>query len=116
MFQGETPIAAWQTMVDGHSAVRSARLEGEPMTTTFTAGEGEHAILDDLVIAPSGASAIAWSTIDGFGGARAGFVATARAGDPFADALQLPGGPAPSASVSPMSRRACSPPGACGPA
>ena len=92
-FQGETPIAAWQTVVDGRSAVRSARLEGEPMTTTFTAGASEHALLDDLVIAPSGAAAIAWSTVGGFGDALAGFVATAPAGGPFGDAQQLPGVP-----------------------
>jgi hypothetical protein len=91
-FERETPIVAWQTVVDGRSAVRSARLEGEPMTTTFTAaGEGEHAILDDLVVEPSGAAAVAWSTADRFGSALAGFVATAPPGGAFGDFRPLPG-------------------------
>lgn len=90
-FDGETPIAAWQTVVDARAAVRTARLEGEPMTATFAAGESEHAILDDLVIAPSGAAAVAWNAVDRFGSLLAGFVASAPAGGPFGDVQQLPG-------------------------
>ena len=90
-FAGETPMAAWQTVADGRSAVRAARLEGQPMTTTFAAGPGAHAILDDLVVGRSGAAAVAWSTVDPCGTALPGFAATAAAGGPFGDAQQLPG-------------------------
>jgi hypothetical protein len=90
-FAGETPIVAWQTVVDGRSAVRVARVEGDPMTATFAAGAGAHAILDDLVLAPSGAGAVAWSTVDPFGTPLPGFVATGPAGGPFGDPQQLPG-------------------------
>jgi hypothetical protein len=90
VFAGETPIAAWQTVVDGRSAVRIARLGSQPMTATFTADASAHAILDDLVVAPSGATAVAWRTADPFGNVRPGFVATAPAGGPFGDPQQLP--------------------------
>jgi len=90
-FAAETPIAAWQTVVDGRSAVRTARLDGEPMTTTFPPAESDHAILDDLVVGPSGATALAWSTVDRFGSVRPGFIATGPAGGPFDDVQQLPG-------------------------
>ena len=63
-FAGETPIAAWQTVLDGRSAVRTARLEGQPMTATFAGDASTHAILDDMAVAPSGATAVAWSTLD----------------------------------------------------
>ena len=90
-FAGETPIAAWQTVVDGRSAVRAAHVESQPMTTTFAVGTSAHAILDDLVVAPSGAAAVAWSTVEPFGTALPGSVATAPADGPFGDAQQLPG-------------------------
>jgi hypothetical protein len=90
-FAGETPIAAWETVVDGRTAVRVARLEGSPMTATLTGDASSDAILDDLVVTPSGAGAVAWSTVDPFGTALPGFVATAPTGGPFDDAQQLPG-------------------------
>jgi hypothetical protein len=90
-FAGETPVAAWQTVVDGRSAVRAAHVEGQPMTATFAGGTSAHAILDDLVVAPSGAAAVAWSTVEPFGTALPGSVATAPADGPFGDAQQLPG-------------------------
>ena len=90
-FAGETPIAAWQTVVEGRSAVRTARLGSEPMTATFTAGANAHAILDELVVAPNGACAVAGSTVDPFGSPLPGFVATAPAGGWFGDVQQLPG-------------------------
>jgi hypothetical protein len=91
-FAGETPIVAWQTVVDGRSAVRVARVEGDPMTATFPAGASAHAILDDLVVAPSGAGTVAWSTVDRFGTPLPGFVATAPAGGPFGDLAYEPQG------------------------
>jgi hypothetical protein len=90
-FAGETPIAVWQTVTDGRSAVRTARVEDLPMTATFAAEADAHAILDDLVVSPTGAAAIAWSTRDRFDTALPGFVATAPAGGPFGDAQPLPG-------------------------
>jgi hypothetical protein len=91
-FAGETPVAAWQTVVNGRSAVRAAHVEGQHTTATFTGGASAHAILDDLVVAPSGAAAVAWSTVDPpFGTALPGSVATAPAGGRFGDAQQLPG-------------------------
>ncbi len=90
-FAGETPIAAWQTVVDGRSAVRTAHLEGEPMTATFPGAESQHAILDDLLVAPTGAGVLAWSTVGTFGDALSGLAATAPAGGPFGDAQPLPG-------------------------
>jgi hypothetical protein len=90
-FAGETPVAAWQTVVDGRSVARVAYLEGLPMTATFAGAAGAHAIVDDLAVAPSGARTLAWSTVDALGTALPGFVATAPAGEPFGDALQLPG-------------------------
>jgi hypothetical protein len=90
-FAVETPVAAWQTVVNDRSAVRASHVEGQPMTATFTGGASAHAILDDLVVAPSGAAAVAWSTVDPFGTALPGSVATAPAGGPFGDAQQLPG-------------------------
>ena len=90
-FAGETPIVAWQTIVDGRAVVRTARLEGPQTTTTLGAAANAHATLDDLVVAPSGAAAVAWSTTDPFGTALPGFVATAPAGGSFGEAQQLPG-------------------------
>jgi hypothetical protein len=90
-FAGKTPIAAWQTVVDGHSAVRAARLEDQPMTATFAGAGGQHAILDDLLITPAGAGVLAWSTLGSFGEALPGLVATAPPAGPFGDARQLPG-------------------------
>jgi hypothetical protein len=90
-FAGETPIVAWQTLVDGRAAVRTARLEGQQTTTTLAGAANAHAILDDLVVAPSGVAAVAWSTTDPLGTALPGFVATASAGGSFGEAQQLPG-------------------------
>jgi YD repeat-containing protein len=90
-FDGETPIAAWQTVVDGRAAVRAARLEGDPMTATFTVAEGADAVLDDLAVAPSGTAAVAWSTVGRLGDLGSGFVARAGAGRGFGDVQQLPG-------------------------
>src|SRR5689334_16923481 len=90
-FAGETPIVAWQTVADGRAAVRTARLAGRQTTTTLGAAANANAILDDLVIAPSGVAAVAWSTTDLFGTALPGFVATAPAGGSFGETQQLPG-------------------------
>jgi hypothetical protein len=87
-FDREVPFAAWQTVVGGRSAVRTARLEGEPMTTTFA--EPDEALLDDVTTARSGPAAIAWRTVDAIGHPGNGFVAQAPAGGPFGAALQLP--------------------------
>jgi len=65
-FAGETPIAAWQTVVDGRSAVRTAHLEGEPMTATFPGAESQHAILDDLLVAPTGAGGGTEASLGGY--------------------------------------------------
>jgi len=71
--------------------VRTAHLEGEPMTATFAGAESQHAILDDLLVAPTGAGVLAWSTVGTFGDALSGLAATAPAGGPFGDAQPLPG-------------------------
>ena len=105
-FAGETPIAAWQTVLDGRSAVRTARLEGQPMTATFAGDASTHAILDDMAVAPSGATAVAWSTLEPFGTPLSGFAATAPPGGPFGDPQQLPG-----ESVAFDIRLACEPQG-----
>ena len=71
--------------------MRTARLEGPQTTTTLDAAANAQAILEDLVVAPSGAAAVAWSTTDPFGTALPGFVATAPAGGSFGETQQLPG-------------------------
>ena len=90
-FAGETPIAAWETVVDGRCAVRTARLEGQPMTATFAGDASAHAILDDLVVASSGAGGGRLEHGRSLGTPLPGFVATAPSGGPFGDAQQLPG-------------------------
>jgi hypothetical protein len=90
-FDGETPFAAWQTVVDGHAAVRAARLEGDPMTTTFTASTGEDAVLDDLTTSRAARAAIAWHGVGMFGAPGPGFVAQATGGGLFGGVQQLPG-------------------------
>jgi hypothetical protein len=44
----------------------------------------------DLVVAPTGAGALAWSTVDRFGTASPGFVAISSAGGPFGATQELP--------------------------
>jgi hypothetical protein len=90
-FAGETPIAAWQTVDAGRSVVLVARLEGAPATAAFAASAGADAILDDLVVAPTGAAAVAWSAVGPFGTALAGSVATAPPGGLFGENQPLPG-------------------------
>jgi hypothetical protein len=92
-FDGEQPLAAWQTVVDGHAAVRSKRLQGAAMPATFTAPGGEDAVLDDLAIAPAGGAALAWHTVGTSDAPNAGFVARAAGGGAFGDVQQVPGAP-----------------------
>jgi hypothetical protein len=89
-FDGEIPLAAWQTVVDGRTAVRTARLAGDPMTATFTAAAGEQALLDDLTTAPIGAAAIGWHAVTPLGGPQNGFIAQAPSRRPFGDAQRVP--------------------------
>jgi hypothetical protein len=89
-FDGETPLAAWQTAVDGRSAVRTARLSGNPMTATFGAPADQNAVLDDLTQSRSGSAAVAWHTVGTFGAPADGFLAQAPPGGPFDDVQSLP--------------------------
>jgi hypothetical protein len=89
----ETPLAAWQTVIDGHAAVRSARLDATATTTTFTATPGGDAILDDLALARSAPTALAWHAVGALDTPGFGFVATAPAGGSFGGAQQVTGAP-----------------------
>jgi hypothetical protein len=90
-FDGETPFAAWQSVVDGRTAVRAARLAGDPMTVTFTAGAGEHALLDDLATSRTGSAALGWHTVTSLGGPQLGYVAQAAHAGTFGDVQEVPG-------------------------
>jgi hypothetical protein len=90
-FDGETPVAAWQTVIDGHSAVRGGRLDGSPTTATFAAPSSSDGVLDDLTVARAGAATVAWHTLGPLGSPGFGFVARAPAGGPFGAAQQVPG-------------------------
>jgi hypothetical protein len=90
-FDGETPIAAWETVVEGRTAVRTARLEGDPAAATFTAPVGTNAVLDDLATSRSATAAIAWHTRGRFAEPGQGFVARAHAGGGFGEVQQVPG-------------------------
>jgi hypothetical protein len=90
-FDGETPVEAWQTVIDGHSAVRGGRLEGDAMTATFAAPAASDAVLDDLAVAPDGSATLAWHTVAPLGEAGVGFVASAAKGAAFGVAQQVPG-------------------------
>ena len=108
-FDGETPFAAWQTVVDGRTAVRTARLQGDAMTATFTAPAGKHALLDDLTTTRLGSAAIGWHTVTAFGRPQSGFP---RAGARRRAVRRRPADPRARCDGAPsclMSRRACSP-------
>jgi hypothetical protein len=92
-FAGETPVAAWQTVIDSHSAVHSGRVDGAPMTATFVAASGGDAVLDDFAVARSGAATVAWHTLGPVDSPGFGFVARAPAGRPFGPAQQIPSTP-----------------------
>jgi hypothetical protein len=90
-FDRETPLAAWQAVLDGRAVVRTGRLQGDAMTATFSGPAGESAVLDDLATAPRGPAAVAWHTVTALGRDGNGFVAQAPAGGAFAGAQQVPG-------------------------
>jgi hypothetical protein len=90
-FDGETPLAAWETVVDGQTAIRTARLQGNPADATFTAPVGQDALLDDVASSRAGTTAIAWHTRGRLAEPGQGFVAQAHAGGAFGDVEQLPG-------------------------
>jgi hypothetical protein len=92
-FDGEIPVAAWQTVIDGHSAVRTGRLDGAPMAATFPAADAGDAVLDDLAVAADGSAALAWHTTAPLNAPGFGFVAGAPVGGAFGGAEQVPGAP-----------------------